>query len=73
MANQPKRTAVVHDATHGNRFRQWRREPTAIVARPASTNRIGPHLPEGSRHPAEFIDDMLDPRLTLDSTDIPQM
>ena len=50
-----------------------RREPTAIVARPVSTIRIGPHLSEGSRHPAKVVDDILDARMTLDSTDILQM
>ena len=50
-----------------------RGEPTAIVARPVSILRIGPHLPEGNRQPAKVVDDRLDARMTLDSTNIPQM
>ena len=50
-----------------------RREPTAIALTRVGTVRIGLRPPEGSRQPAKVIDDRLDARMTLDSTNIPQM
>src|SRR5215831_16411417 len=64
--------AVVQSAAQRARLRQMRGEPAAIVARPVSI-RIVPHLAEGSRQPAQVTDELLDARITLDSTGIPQM